>query len=99
MECGEEERSELAFVAVSQSDMLLGNELGKKFLRQLLGVIRPVAFAPYVGVDRIPISLAKRLQRKTRRLRTALPGRQHHAPMGSGEDPRGYGFNFLLRIR
>src|SRR5689334_7572166 len=62
---------------------------GKEALGEILGVVRAVAFAPYVGIQGIPIGLAQPLQCRLRlRQRNIAPCREHHAPV-SRREPTG----------
>ena len=54
----------------------------EELLRQVLRVVRAIAFAANVGVERIPIGAAEPLQGFTRLGRFYAPSLQNDAPMG-----------------
>jgi hypothetical protein len=78
--------------------MVLGNELRKKLLGQILGLVGAITFAPHIDIDGVPISITEGLQRPTRRLGTLLSGSHDNAPMSGSEDSRGRASQFLLRL-
>ena len=59
LEKSEQEGAELAFLAIGFHKPVLGEEIVKKGLREILGIIRRVTFAAGKGVEGIPIVAAK----------------------------------------
>jgi hypothetical protein len=58
----QKKRPKLPFIPVGQAQMFLGDQLGKKLLRQVLRLIASVAFSTHIDVNGIPVTATKHFQ-------------------------------------
>jgi RNA polymerase sigma factor (sigma-70 family) len=77
--------TEPAFRGIDRMKKLLGKQLHKKLLGQILGGFRVISPSPDVSIQRIPIIAAKALQRVVGRRGISSDSRADDAPMRSGE--------------
>ena len=77
----EQEGAKAASVLFDSIEPLLFQKPRKKFLRQILGVLRPIASPPDVGVERVPICLAELRERRRLPRRIRMVRVQHNAPV------------------
>ena len=64
-------------------------QAGEELLRQILGIGRRAAATAGVGIERIPVGLAQVSQGVVGARGVAVPGRQHHRPMGGDKQRLG----------
>src|SRR5215204_1369930 len=88
IEGGHQKPPKPSLVTIRQPKMVLGDHLSKELLGQILRLLRPVAFAAHISVNRIPVSTTKGFQRVLSRLRVPLASSGHHAPVCGGKDAR-----------
>src|ERR1041384_7753387 len=79
---GEQEGAKFAFAAVRGAEVILFQQAGEEFLRQILSVMRLVAASANERVKRPPVSAAQFRQRFGSLRSITLPGGQNDAPMG-----------------
>ena len=87
-ECGEQKRPELPFLAVDVGERLVEQQPGEELLSQILGCMRRMSTPPDVGIEGIPVPLAKLSKSQVGRRRTGTRRRQHHRPLGCAKTGR-----------
>ena len=84
---GKQKRTELAFLPIGARVDLVFNQISKKTLGKVLGIVHGVPAAAYESIKWRPIGLAKLSERGTGKLRVSLASssRENHAPMSRSE--------------
>src|SRR5688500_12048684 len=85
---GEQKCPKSAALPVREFDVIPFEQSREKALGEILGVFRAVTASADVGIERIPISVTKTLQRLTTFRRRSVASRQHDAPMRRCERSR-----------
>jgi hypothetical protein len=83
----EQEGPEFSQLRIGPLMDLVLDQVGKKTLGQVLGVVDGMAAAPDIGVERWPVGLTKLGQRRARGLGIclSLSRRDNHTPVGGSE--------------
>lgn len=84
----EQEPPKPAPLRLHRRQVVLADEPGEEFLRQVPGVLGRKPGASHVGVERILVRAAQLFERRGSLRRRGLPGGQDHAPLRCGK-PRG----------
>ena len=78
---GQQEGTEPAFLRRDRGDGVAFQQPREKFLREVLGVFGRITAPPHVGVERMPVGLAKIFERGAGAGGVAASRRQHHRPV------------------
>ena len=81
----EQPRAQLAILLLRHQERVLGDEAVKEGLRQILRIVRRVAFAAQVGVNGIPVAFAQHLHRAGRLVRIPALHSLDERPVRGGE--------------
>jgi hypothetical protein len=81
LERGQQKGTEPSKFPLNSSDILSLEQVCKKALRQIGGLIRVIPLLPQVGVHGVPISLAELLESRISYVGIIIPRRAHRAPM------------------
>jgi hypothetical protein len=82
---GEEKGAEAPAIGIGSGHGVAGEHLSEKPLREVASLVRVMAAPAHMGVERVPVGLAKSFKRSAGLGGFAVTRRQHHAPMRGGE--------------
>jgi hypothetical protein len=82
---GEQERAEATLGLIDRSEKVAAEQVGKKGLGEVAGLVGVVAAAADVGAERKPVGLEQRFEGGVRLAFGAVTGVQHDPPLGGGK--------------